>query len=114
MEPEDKIPFDVFAQVEMRVGLVEHAEPVPETDRLLRLTVNLGESASRQIVSGIAPYFPDLTQLIGKKCVFVSNLAPRTIKGLESNGMILAATAEDGSFTLMVPEQDVPAGTKLK
>jgi methionyl-tRNA synthetase len=114
METSGKIPFDIFAQVEMRVGYIEAAEPVPETDRLLKLTVNLGEAEPRQIVSGIAAYFPDLSMLVGKKCIFVSNLAPRVIKGLESNGMILAATASDGTFTLVVPEHDVPPGTKLK
>lgn len=114
MEPKDKIPFEAFTAVEMRVGLIQAAEPVPETDRLLRLTVNLGEVDPRQIVSGIAEYFPDLSTLVGKKCIFVSNLAPRVIKGLESNGMILAATAPDGTFTLVVPERDVPPGTKLK
>jgi methionyl-tRNA synthetase len=110
----NKIPFDVFAQVELRVGEILSAEKVPETDRLLKLSVNLGEAVPRQIVSGIADYFPDLGALIQKKCIFVANLAPRNIKGLESNGMILAATAEDGTFTLVVPEQDVLPGTKLR
>ena len=109
-----KIPYDTFSQVEMRVGEILSAERVPETDRLLRLSVNLGEAEPRQIISGIADYFPDLETLVHKKCVFVANLAPRTIKGLESNGMILAATAADGTFALMVPGGDIPPGTKLR
>jgi len=110
----NKIPYDIFSQVELRVGKVLAAEKVPETDRLLKLSVDLGESEPRQIISGISEYFPNLENLIGKKCVFVANLAPREIKGLTSNGMILAATAETGDFTLIVPEKDVPPGTKLR
>jgi len=111
---DNKISYDTFAQIELRVGQILSAEKVPETDRLLKLSVDLGESAPRQIVSGISEYFPELALLINKKCVFVTNLAPRQIKGLESNGMILAATSETGEFTLIVPEHDVPPGTKLR
>lgn len=111
---DSKISYEAFSQVELRVGQILSAEKVPETDRLLRLTVDMGEAAPRQIVSGIAEYFPDTNELVNKKCTFAANLAPRTIKGLESNGMILAATASDGTFTLIVPERDVPPGTKLR
>lgn len=109
-----KIPYDIFSQVELRIGKILSVEKVPETDRLLRLSVDLGESEPRQIISGIAEYFPDFAELQNKKCIFVANLEPRTIKGLESNGMIVAATAADGTFTLVVPEADVPVGTKLR
>ena len=110
----DKISYEQFAAVELRVGKILAAEKVPDTDRLLKLSVDLGEPSPRQIVSGIALYFPDVGELVGKTCVFAANLAPRIIKGLESNGMIIAASTEDGAFALMVPEKDIPPGTKLK
>ncbi len=114
METPVKIPHDVFAKVEMRVGAIRSAEKVPDADRLLRLIVDLGEAEPRQIVSGIAEYFPEPQELVGKHCIFVSNLEPRTIRGLTSDGMIVAATAADGTFTLVVPEKEVAPGTKLR
>ena len=109
----DKINFEQFAKVEMTVGNILSAEKVPETDKLLKLTVDFKEEVPRQIISGISMYFPDLNQLVGKKCMFVTNLEPRTIKGLESNGMILALSTEDGKFSLLEPN-DIPEGTKAK
>ena len=68
----------------------------------------------RQIVSGIASYFPDPQMLVGKKCMFVTNIPPRTIKGLESNGMILAVSTEDGKFSLLEPNAEIPEGTRAR
>jgi len=68
----------------------------------------------RQIVSGIAPYFADPAVLIGKKCMFVTNLEPRKIKGFESNGMLFAVSTQDGKFSLLEPGGDIPEGTKAK
>ncbi len=68
----------------------------------------------RQIVSGISAYFPDPAVLVGKKCMFVTNLEPRTIRGLESNGMLFAVSTEDGKFSLLEPQGDIPEGTKAK
>jgi methionyl-tRNA synthetase len=108
------VNIDDFSKIEIRVGQILSAEKVPETDKLLKLSVNLGEEKPRQIVSGIALYFPDLAVLVGKKCMFVANLEPRVIRGLESQGMILAVSTEDGKFSLLEPQGDIPPGTRAK
>lgn len=108
------ISIDDFAKVEIVVGKILSAEKVPETDKLLKLSVDLGEPQPRQIVSGISMYFPDLLMLIGKKCMFVANLEPRVIRGIESQGMILALSTEDGKFSLLEPGADIPPGVKVR
>ncbi len=110
----DKITYDDFAKVEIRVGKILSAEKIPETDKLLKLSVDFAEGTPRQIVSGISLYFPDCTVLVGKKCMFVTNLQPRMIKGFESNGMLFAVSTEDGKFSLLEPREDIPEGTKAK
>jgi methionyl-tRNA synthetase len=109
----EKINYDDFAKVEITIGTILSVEIVPEADKLLRLEVDFAEEAPRQILSGIREYFEDPQVLVGKQCPFVTNLAPRTIRGLESNGMILAASAAD-ALALLHPSLTVPAGTKLK
>jgi methionyl-tRNA synthetase len=107
-----KITIDDFAKVELRVALVKVAERVPNADKLLRLEVDLG-TETRQIVAGIAEsYTPE--SLIGRKVVIVANLAPRKLRGLESNGMIVAASPEGGKAVLAGFLEDVPLGTRLK
>ena len=108
------ISIEDFKKVEIVVGKILSAEKVPETDKLLKLSVDLGEASSRQIISGISLYFPDCTVLIGKKCMFVANLEPRVIRGLESQGMILAVSTEEGKFSLLEPKDDIPVGTHAK
>lgn len=106
-----RISIDEFSKIEVKVGTVKTAERVPETDKLLRLTVDFGEEGGpRQIVSGIQKYVQDPEALIEKQLCFVTNLEPRTIKGLESNGMLFAV-GEDDSFAFVVPHKEVPAGT---
>ena len=68
----------------------------------------------RQIISGIAAYFPDAQMLVGKKCMFVTNLESRVIKGLESNGMLFAVSTEDDRFSLLEPNPEIPEGTRAK
>lgn len=109
----EKISYDDFAKLEIRIGTIRSVEVVPDADKLLRLEVDFGEAELRQIVSGIRTYFEDIQVLVGKQCPFITNLAPRTIRGLESNGMILAASTEE-LFALLHPSQALPAGTKLK
>jgi methionyl-tRNA synthetase len=105
------ISIDEFSKIEVKVGTVESAERVPETDKLLRLMVNFGEeSGPRQIVSGIAGYVPEPESLVGKQLSFVTNLEPRTIRGLESNGMLFAVGNGD-SFAFLMPHREVPPGT---
>lgn len=108
------INIEDFAKVDLRLGQILSVEKVPETDKLLRLSVDLGEVVPRQIISGIALYFEDIQSLVGKKCMFVANLEPRKIKGLESNGMIMALSTEDGKFSLLSPDSDMPVGTSAR
>jgi methionyl-tRNA synthetase len=108
-----KISIEDFAKVEMRVGQVKAAEKVKGADKLLRLEVDIGTEV-RQVVAGIAEaYAPE--SLIGRKVVLVVNLAPRKLRGLESNGMIVAASVgEKGSPVLAAFLEDVPVGARLK
>lgn len=108
---EPKISIDEFSKIEMRVGEIISAEKVENADRLLRLEVDFGDH-KRQIVSGIAEYF-EPQDLIGRKNPFVTNLKPRIIKGLESNGMIMAAKDKDGNFSLLSVDSKIQNGTKL-
>jgi len=110
--PDGKIGIEDFAKVEMRVGQVKVAEKVKGADKLLRLEVDLGTEV-RQVVAGIAEAYAPET-LIGRKVVIVANLAPRKLRGLESNGMIVAASAEGGKPVLASFLEDVPIGTRLK
>jgi len=110
--PDGKIGIEDFAKVELRVGQVKIAEKVKGADKLLRLEVDLGTEV-RQVVAGIAEaYAPEM--LIGRKVVIVVNLAPRKLRGLESNGMIVAASPEGGKPVLASFLEDVPVGTRLK
>ncbi|MFZ2500842.1 MAG: methionine--tRNA ligase, partial [Minisyncoccia bacterium] len=106
-----KISIDDFSKIEVKVGTVQSAERVPETDKLLRLVVDFGEEAGpRQIVSGIAAYVLEPESLVGRQLAFVTNLVPRVIRGLESNGMLFAVGADE-SFAFLTPDRKVPAGT---
>jgi methionyl-tRNA synthetase len=110
--PEGKISIEDFAKVELRVGQVKVAERVKNADKLLRLEVDMGTEV-RQVVAGIAEAYAPET-LIGRKVVIVTNLAPRKLRGLESNGMIVAASPEGGKPVLCGFLEDVPVGTRLK
>jgi methionyl-tRNA synthetase len=106
-----RINIDEFSKIEVKVGTVRTAERVPETDKLLRLTVDFGEEGGpRQIVSGIRAYVPEPEALVGRQLAFVTNLEPRTIKGLESNGMLFAVGSDD-TFAFLTPDRTVPPGT---
>jgi methionyl-tRNA synthetase len=110
--PDGKISIEDFAKVELRVGQVKVAEKVKGADKLLRLEVDLGTEI-RQVVAGIAEAYAPET-LVGRKVVIVVNLAPRKLRGLESNGMIVAASPEGGKPVLAAFLEDVPVGTRLK
>jgi methionyl-tRNA synthetase len=108
-----KIGIEDFAKIELRVGQIKSAERVPKADKLLMLQVDIGDEV-RQIVAGIATaYEPD--KLIGRKVIVVVNLQPRKLRGVESNGMIVAASAgPDGAPVLAGFLEDVPVGSRLK
>jgi len=107
-----KIGIEDFAKVEMRVGQVKTAERVAGADKLLQLQVDIGDEV-RQIVAGLAlAYKPE--DLVGRKVVVVTNLLPRKLRGVESNGMIVAATGPDGSPVIAGFLEEVPVGARLK
>ena len=112
VEESNEITFDQFIAVEIKLGTILAVEVVENADKLLKLSVDLGEENPRQIVSGIREYFEDEQEIVGRQCPFIANLAPRTIKGLESQGMILAGE-EGGVFALLNPSNKLPAGTRL-
>jgi methionyl-tRNA synthetase len=95
MPPKPQITYDDFTRLDFRVATVLAVEPHPNADKLLKLQIDLGDE-QRQICAGIKPYCDDPQALVGKQIVVVANLAPRTIRGEESNGMLLAATEMDG------------------
>ncbi|MDB5244853.1 MAG: hypothetical protein JWN18_723 [Parcubacteria group bacterium] len=106
-----RISIDEFSKIEVQVGTVKTAERVPDTDKLLRLTVDFNEeSGPRQIVSGIAAYVNEPETLLGRQLAFVTNLEPRIIRGLESNGMLFAV-GEVETFAFLTPDRTVPPGT---
>ncbi|MGZ3408416.1 MAG: methionine--tRNA ligase subunit beta, partial [Polyangia bacterium] len=106
-----RISFDEFGKVDLRVAKIVAAEPVPKAKKLLKLTGDLGEE-QRQVAAGIAEAYAPET-LVGKKVIFVANLKPATIRGVESQGMILAAGGET-ILGLSAIDKDVPPGTKVR
>jgi methionyl-tRNA synthetase len=106
------ISIDDFVKVDLRVAQILVAERVPKADKLLRLEVDLGYE-KRQILAGIAQFY-EPEKLVGRKIVIVANLAPRKMRGLESNGMLLAASLPDGAPVLAGFLEDVPLGARLK
>lgn len=100
-----------FQKLELRVAEVKQAEKVEGADRLLKLQVDLGDE-TRQIVAGIAQHYTP-EQLIGKQVVIVTNLKPATIRGVESRGMLLAAS-DEGGLSIVIPEKERQAGAKVK
>ncbi len=107
------ISIDDFSKIDLRVGEVKSAEPVKGADKLLHLKIDIGEPEPRTIVAGIAQaYEPE--QLVGRKVAIVANLQPRKLRGLTSQGMILAASLEGGQPVLAAFLEDVPIGARLK
>lgn len=114
LEQTGKIPLmisiDDFAKVELKVGEILECEPIEGSEKLFKLQVDFGEE-KRQVLSGIAKWYKS-EDLIGKQVVFVTNLEPRQMMGLESQGMILATSTED-DVVLISPSKKVPNGSKL-
>jgi methionyl-tRNA synthetase len=108
-----KIAIDDFLKVDLRVGLVLTAQPVKNSTKLMHMTVDIGEGQPRTIVAGIAEAYGP-SDLIGRKVVIVANLQPRRLKGIESNGMIVAASVNDGKPVLAGFHEDIPVGARLK
>ncbi len=107
------ISFEDFKKLDIKIGEVKSAERVPDTDKLIRLMVDFGEEKNRQIISGIAEY-TEQEALVGRKFPFIINLEPRVIRGLESNGMILAIFSNEGEFSFLEPTSDIPHGSSVQ
>jgi tRNA-binding protein len=116
VELKEQITIEDFAKLDLRVGRIIACEPHPNADRLLKLQVDLGELGARQICAGIRGYY-DPRELVGQSIVVVANLAPRKIRGEESNGMLLAASAQAGGelkdVVILTPLREVPPGSAV-
>jgi len=106
------ISFDDFLKIELKVGTVLEAEEVEESEKLIKLKVDLGEDEPRQILAGVKEWYKP-EELIGKQIVVVVNLEHRVMMGLESQGMLLAADSDSGPVFL-TPSKEVPPGTKIR
>lgn len=105
------INYEEFQNIDLRVAKIIKAEKIEKSEKLLKIEIDIGED-KRQIVAGIGKvYSPE--NLVGKEVVIVANLEPKELMGIESQGMILAASVE-GEPVLLIPEKDVPPGTKIK
>jgi methionyl-tRNA synthetase len=108
------IGIEDFTKVDLRVGEILTAERVPKSDKLLRFTIDVGESVPRQVLAGIAEYY-EPEKMIGRKVVVVANLKPRKLRGFESQGMVVAASyGEEGRPVIATFTEDVPNGARLK
>jgi methionine--tRNA ligase beta chain len=106
------ITYDDFAKLDIALGTILTVETIEGADKLLKLTVDIGEESPRQILSGIKEYFEDINVLVGKQYPFLVNLQPRMIRGLESQGMILAAS-DDTLLALLEPSHALAPGTRI-
>ena len=107
-----EVSYEDFAKLDIRIGTVVAAELVPDTDKLIKCTVDLGELGERVIVSGIAEWKKP-EELVGRQFPYVTNLAPRVLRGVPSEGMLVAASDGKG-VALLSPERAVLPGTKLR
>ncbi|MAF12504.1 methionine--tRNA ligase subunit beta, partial [Candidatus Poribacteria bacterium] len=105
------ISFDDFMKVDLRTAEVLAAEPVPKADKLLKLTIQVGEER-RTIVAGVAQQYT-AEEMVGKRIAVVANLKPRKVFGIESQGMLLAGNAEDGSLVVAEFPKDIPSGSRV-
>ncbi|MEK6878183.1 MAG: methionine--tRNA ligase subunit beta [Nanoarchaeota archaeon] len=108
----EKITIQDFQKLDLRVGKILQVEDHPNANKLYILTVDLAEKEPRQIVAGLKPYYSK-EHLINKKAIFIANLEPATIRGVESNGMILAAGNEE-KVLFITPEKDIDIGSKIR
>ena len=107
------IDFEQFKQLEIKTGRVLSVEDHPNADKLYVVKVDLGDE-QRQLVAGIKPWYPDIQSLVGKSVVLVTNLQPANIRGVESNGMLLAAGTPDRSdIVLLTLDRDLPPGCTI-
>jgi methionine--tRNA ligase beta chain len=109
----ESITIEEFKKVQARIGRVVSAEAVPDSDKLIKFEIDFGDE-KRQILSAIREWYTEPEKLIGKQLLFCTNLAPRTIRGLESNGMLMAVDGPDGAPVFLIPESETPNGSKMR
>lgn len=107
------INIEDFQKLDIKIGTILSAEKVPDTNKLLKLSIDLNEEQPREVVAGIAEHFPEPEDLIGKQIPILVNLEPRILRGNTSNGMILAVGGE-GDFSLLSPDEKVSNGSSVK
>jgi methionyl-tRNA synthetase len=129
------VSYEEFKKMDMRVGTIREVTPVPDTDKLLKCMIDFGETEEvagedvedlggevekivkpklRQIVSGIREFYPEYDKLVGKQVLYIVNLEPRMIKGIESQGMLMAVDGKDGAPVFMTPEVEVNPGSQIR
>jgi methionyl-tRNA synthetase len=119
------VTYEEFKKMDMRVGTIRAVEPVEDTDKLLKCQIDFGdiEPAAegeapmpkfRQIVSGIREFYPEYETLVGKQVLYIVNLEPRTIRGVESQGMLMAVDGKDGAPVFLTPESEVHPGSHVR
>ncbi len=109
----DPITFDDFSKLDLRIARVKSAEMVEDTEKLLKLTLEVGDLGERIIASSIKPWY-EPEDLIGKNILYLANLEPKIIKGVESQGMLLASEDEEGNCHLLIPDGETVPGTKVR
>ncbi len=107
-----EISYEEFSKMDLKVGTIISAEKIMGADKLYKLAVDLGSGETRTLVAGVAQQY-SAEQLAGRQIVVVANLAPRTLRGVVSQGMLLAADA-DGAPVILSPDKGVPNGSKVK
>ncbi len=107
----EEISFAEFQKLDLRVGKIIEATPIPNSKKLIKIIVDFG-SEKRQVVAGLLKYYTP-EELVGKKCVFLLNLQRRMLAGVESQCMVLAAEDTEGNITVLVPEKDIIEGSKI-
>lgn len=113
VEEKTYITIEDFHKVEARIGKVLSAEPVEGSEKLLRVMLDFGEEKPRQILSGIAKWYPDPSVLVGKQLLYCTNLAPRNMMGLESQGMLMAVDGVEGKPVFLVPSEEALSGARV-
>ena len=107
----EEISFAEFQKLDLRIGKISEATPIPNSKKLIKITVEFG-AEKRQAVAGLLKYYTP-EELVGKKCVFLLNLQRRMLAGVESQCMVLAAEDTEGNITVLVPEKDIIEGSKI-
>lgn len=108
------VSYDEFKKMDIRIGTIREVSPIEGADKLLKFMIDFGDPESRQILSGIREFFPEFETLVGKQALYIVNLEPRTIRGLESNGMLMAVDGLDGKPVFLTPEVPVAPGAKVR